>query len=104
MSKSQRTKGQSGERELANILSDYLGTKVQRNLGQERDGGCDVTVGEWAIQVKRQEKMRPYPWLAQATQDADTNYRPVVAARSNGKRWIVMMDIADFMDIVREGM
>jgi hypothetical protein len=52
-----RTKGAVAEREIFNILSDCLGVKVERNLVQTREGGSDTVVGDWAIEVKRQETL-----------------------------------------------
>lgn len=42
MSKSQRTKGAVGEREVCDLILRDLGIEVHRNLQQTRDGGADI--------------------------------------------------------------
>lgn len=67
MSKSQRTKGAAGERELCNILHDRLGVDVHRNLSQTRDGGTDIAMGPFRIEVKRRARIAGvYDWLDQS--------------------------------------
>ena len=57
-----RNKGAAGERELAKILADELGIEVQRKLGQDRDGGDDIQVGKYRLEVKRREALRLDDW------------------------------------------
>ena len=107
MGLSQREKGKVGEREAANTLSDLLGTHLFRNLGQERDGGSDITVpstaGDLAVQVKRQERARIGPWLRQARDDVNgSDAIPCVMWRANGKGWCVVMEVEEWAKLVRE--
>ena len=109
MSKASRIKGQQGERELADIFSEELGINLFRNLGQERDGGSDLTVpsslGPIGVQVKRQERAKINPWLRQARDDVANSEEeavPVVAWRANGKKWVIAMDLEEFIKFVRE--
>ena len=44
MSKFSRSKGQRGEREVAELLQKHLQTEVKRELGAPRDGGCDIKI------------------------------------------------------------
>jgi len=86
--KGRRSKGQSGERELAGLLSKALGHEVVRNLDQARDGGPDV----WglpgvALEVKRQERVTLEPWWEQAVQQAHRSQVPVLAYRQSRKPW-----------------
>ena len=60
-----RNKGAAGERELAKILADELGIEVQRKLGQARDGGDDIQVGKYRLEVKRREALRLDDWCEQ---------------------------------------
>ena len=108
MGRSQRTKGQSGERELAGILQDRLGGTVRRALGQERDGGADIQsegspLSGWAIQVKRVEALSLGRAWRQAEADAGSR-RPVVAHRANGGSWCfyVRLTADEFCQMVRE--
>ena len=104
MSKSQRTKGQAGERELAGIINDELGTSISRNLDQTRDGGCDLwlTVAgkPMAIECKRQERASVPAWLAQVAK-VEAEYH-VVAWRPSRQPWTVCMPLEDFLKITRE--
>lgn len=100
--KGKRNKGAGGERELAAILSDYLGRVVKRNLGQAREGGCDINIQHWNIEVKRQEKIKIYDWMTQAQESCATGQSPVVAFRKNGKDWLVTMTLNDWMALIRE--
>ena len=111
-----RQKGAQGEREFAELLRTY-GYKAQR--GQQHAGGSDVPdvrhdVPGIHFEVKRVQSGSPYKWLAQAILDA-ANQRdvsgshnvcgngkatalvPVVAHRRNGKDWIAILPMRDFL-------
>jgi Holliday junction resolvase len=60
-----RNKGARGENELAGILTDELGFEVKRKLGQARDGGDDIQIGKYRIEVKRREALRLDDWCQQ---------------------------------------
>ena len=47
-----KLKGATGEREAAHILSDLLGKIVKRKLGAARDGGSDIDIQGYSIEVK----------------------------------------------------
>ena len=104
MSKSQRTKGAAGEREVVGILRDELGIEVARNLDQSRDGGCDITLQvagkAMALEVKRQERASVPTWLAQVGK-VDAEYHAVVW-RPSRQAWTVCLPLADFIKLVRE--
>lgn len=88
MSASQRNKGASAERALFRLLSDELGTAVERNLSQTRGGGADcLSIDGLAIEVKRQEKGFQESWWQQATQQAGSDRVPVVAYRRSRQPW-----------------
>ncbi|MEF2789319.1 MAG: hypothetical protein U0N23_04275, partial [Parasutterella excrementihominis] len=53
MGKSQRTKGAAGEREICDLILRDLGIEVHRNLQQTRDGGADIKLKPFSIEVKR---------------------------------------------------
>jgi Holliday junction resolvase len=63
--KTSRNKGARGEREFAEMLSNELGQVVKRKLGQARDGGDDIQVGRFRIEVKRREKLAIEAWCKQ---------------------------------------
>lgn len=101
-----RTKGQTGEREVADrlnyIINDEmkkfglpLPTKpiVQRNQNQSAVGGNDLTnVMGLSIEVKRQETLSVNSWWAQTVAAAKRNCEfPVLVYRQNRKAWHVVM-------------
>lgn len=98
MSKSQRTKGAAGEREVCNIIRITLGVDAHRNLSQTRDGGTDIAVGKFRIEVKRRAKIgNVYEWMAQSEASCDDPGQvPVVCARADGKQWLAIVNLDDF--------
>ena len=108
MSKSQRTKGAGGERELCAILSDALGQVVKRKLGQARDSGHDISLSPFYIEVKRRKRVALlYEAMQQAGNYPDNlNHpfgpRPVVMLRADGKEWLVVMRLDDWIKLARE--
>lgn len=97
-----RNKGAAGEREFAALLTDALGVVVRRKLGQARDGGDDVQVGKYRIEVKRREALRLDDWCKQIEQATEPGEVPVVAYRRNGQPWRVVVPIDWFLEQVRE--
>lgn len=95
MSARERRKGQSGERELAALLTDMLGRAVKRNLGAARDGGDDITIGAYRVEVKRRKRIAVHEFMAQAIEQAGEGEVPVVAMRGDGEQWVVMMRLQD---------
>ena len=53
MSASQRNKGAAGEREVCSLIREHLGIKAVRNLLQTREGGADLKLNPYSIEVKR---------------------------------------------------
>jgi hypothetical protein len=103
-----RTKGASGEREVATMLNGiiaqvmtamgYAGDEieaaakcVQRNQNQTAVGGCDLTnVFGIAVEVKRQEQVSLGSWWAQCEKSARANNElPLLIWRQNRKPWRV---------------
>lgn len=103
MSASQRNKGAEGEREVCRLILDNLGIKVGRNLDQWRDGGYDIPLGPFLLEVKRRKQMAFYEWFHQIEAAcASTGKQPVVFARADGERWKVIIDAGLFFQLVRE--
>lgn len=104
MGKSQRKKGQAGEREVAGILNDALGVNVSRNLDQARAGGCDlwleVAGKPMALEVKRTERASFPAWIDQVGQ-VPAEYRSVIW-RPSRHPWMVALSLDDFINIIRE--
>lgn len=108
-----RNKGATGERDLARIFSDELGFEVKRTLGQARDGGADIHIGRFVIEVKRQERLAIEAWCQQveaavttiADIDADGELRPpvpVVVFRRNGEPWRAVVPLDFLIHAMRE--
>ena len=128
MSAKERTKGATGERELAKILRDELGAEITRNLVQSREGGADLLgVPGWAIECKRAADKSLNKWWLQACQQADRagmkpaliyridrcDWRVIVAMRHLfpsfecqpiGITWTVEMSLPAWCAVVREEM
>lgn len=99
MSKSQRTKGAAGEREVCKILRDSLGVDAHRNLSQTRDGGTDIALGPFRIECKRRKAIgNVYEWMQQSEAACtEPGQIPVVACRKDGGHWLVVLNLDDFM-------
>ena len=97
MSAAQRAKGATAERELAAILAGLLGVVCKRQLGQERDGGCDIKIGRARIQVKRCEMLALPAWWRQTVADAVDGV-PVLAWRQSGKKWTFRVPLLAVLD------
>lgn len=102
VSKAQRNKGAGFEREIANDLTESWGKKIQRNIGQARDGGDDITVKPFRIECKRRKGISVYKWLEQCI-DSMLPYHigvtlqvPIVIARADQKEAIVIMRYEDW--------
>ena len=105
MSAHQRRKGAAGERELAAELSAQLGIEIKRVLGQARDGGFDIRVGPFAVEVKRRKRIG-LVYEASGQAEESTNkppfQTPVIAMRADGKDWLVTLRLCDFIKLARE--
>jgi Holliday junction resolvase len=97
-----RNKGAGGERELAALLTDALGFVVQRKLGQARDGGDDIQVGKFRIEVKRHERLQIRQWCEQVEQACAPGDVPVVAFRQNGQPWRAVVPLDVIILLMRE--
>jgi Holliday junction resolvase len=97
-----RNKGAAGERELAALLSEHLGFVVKRNLGQARDGADDLTVAQFRIEVKRQERLQVDKWSEQVEACAQPGEVPVLMYRRNGQPWRVCLRLEHFIPMMRD--
>jgi hypothetical protein len=95
MGKSQRTKGASFEREIANALG------VKRKIGQARDGGNDLDLPPYTIECKRRARASfSWDWMEQAIA-ASTPERPVpvVIVRGDRGEAFVVMRFSDWQGL-----
>jgi hypothetical protein len=85
-----KSKGSSGEREMCAWLINNLHVDAKRNLEQTRDGGIDIIIPPFGVEVKRCETLNLKDWWIQA-KTACLNHpddlMPVVAFRQNKSKW-----------------
>lgn len=81
------------------LLRDALGVDVHRNLSQTRDGGTDIAMGCFRIEVKRRRRIgNLYDWMAQSEASCtEPGQIPVVLSRADGKKqWLATLNFEDF--------
>jgi Holliday junction resolvase len=100
--KSARNKGAAAERELAAMLSDQLGIVVKRKLGQARDGGDDIQIGQFRIEVKRRERLAIEQWCKQVEAASGPENVPIVAFRRSGEPWRAVVPMSWLIFAIRE--
>ena len=95
-----KAKGSAGERELARKLREY-GYECRR--GQQysgANGDADVVgLPRIHIECKRVERLNLYDAMAQAKHDARTGELPAVFHRRNNCKWLVTMELDDWMSL-----
>ena len=98
-----REKGAKGERELAKVLREYGYTEAKR--GQQFcgvNGNADVIgLPHIHIECKRVEKLNLCNAMEQAKKDTKGKL-PAVFHRKNRSKWLVTMELTDFMKIYKE--
>lgn len=80
-----RSKGARAERELCELLREYLGveaTRQYKQFAQAQHGDIEQLIGPYIVEVKNQAKITLGPWWEQARlAAAKRNARPCVAYR-----------------------
>lgn len=98
-----KRKGAEGERELARKLKEY-GYRTRR--GQQycgANGDADVVGLPYIhIECKRVEALNVSKAMLQAKADARENEIPAVFHRKNNEKWLVTLELDDFMKIYSE--
>jgi len=102
MSKSQRNKGAGYEREVCDVFTSAAGRKIQRHIGQARDGGNDITVGKLIVECKRRKTLGTVEgWLRQAeAAKVREEQAAVVVARSDGGKSLAILSLDDLLRII----
>lgn len=116
MGKSQRIKGQVGEREIRNLIESYTGIRLKRNQNQSSDGGYDLivdlslltskedkvralTIDEWSIEVKNTEKgYQPAYWVQTLDQAERYERKPVLFYKVARKGWNCVVKLSDIVN------
>jgi len=102
MGKSQRIKGSVYERDVCHAIEDATGIKVNRNIGQSRDGGDDITLPPYRIECKRRASISTYVWMDQCAKSCGPTDVPVVIARGDGRESLVVMRFDDWIKLAME--
>lgn len=98
-----KQKGSAGERELANKLKEY-GYDCRRSVQYNgKDGQADVLgLPKIHIECKRVERLNLYDAMEQAKRDAKNGDAPMVFHRKNRSKWLVTIELDDFMKLYKE--
>ena len=108
MGKMQRVKGATYEREVAKFFADMLDLDFKRVLGQERDGGGDVTAegSGFLIECKRYKAMKGlYGWMRQASISSFNTLVPkipVLAIRTDNEESLIVIRMKDTIAFAKE--
>jgi Holliday junction resolvase len=92
----QRRKGMRGENDLATMLTERLGATVKRRLSQSRDGGHDLEMDGWALEVKRASDPQIKKWWLQ-TLDQSSDLKPALAYRLDRHDWRFIVRLSDIL-------
>ena len=97
-----KTKGKTGEREVAALLREYGYGGARGVQYQGGKDSADVTgLPGYHIEVKRVERFDLEAAMAQARNDADGAAIPVVFHRKSKHGWVVVLDADKFLTLVR---
>lgn len=103
-----RTKGATGERQLAKKLREYGydARRGQQYCGSNGDADVETNMGNIHIECKYTARGHGllYDWLNQSKRDAKENEMPVVMHRyvnkdTRGLPWLVTLSLDDFMNL-----
>lgn len=101
MGKMSRTKGKTGEREVARLLREYGFADAER--GVQYHGGPnspDVKgIPGIHIEVKRVEALQLYKAMEQSKNDSAPDEIPTVFHRKNREDWVVIMPLDGFIKL-----
>jgi Holliday junction resolvase len=99
--RSAKSKGSNFERQVASIMSDELGAKVERVLLSGVRGEGDLQGLDVHCECKRQEQVRLLEWYDQAAKTSGG--KPIAIIHKKSRQPIfVTMEIGDWMDLFRE--
>ena len=97
----QRQRGAETEREVCKIVTEKTGWQTNRILGQARDGGADIRLARWVLEVKRRKSIAVYDWIDQATKACAPYEIPAVVCRGDKRAFLVIQRLDDWLDLVK---
>ena len=102
MSRSQRVKGASYEREVMAVFSEAFGDTFRRILGQARDSGADGNVGRFRVECKRRARLATQAsWYAQVKAATKEGEIPLVVMREDHGENMVLLSLSHFLALTR---
>lgn len=103
MSINSRRKGAVGEREIALTLREY-GYDVHRAAQYcGKNGDADIYgLPHIHAEIKRVERLNIHDAMDQSRRDARDKEIPVVMHRKNHTKWLVTMDLEDWIRLYRD--
>ncbi len=101
MGKRQRQRGAETEREVCDKIAASTGWVVKRELGQARDGGADIRLARWVLEVKRRRSIAVYEWVDQATAACAPYEIPAVVCRGDKREFLVIQRLDDWLNLVK---
>lgn len=101
MGKRQRERGAETEREVCEAIAEKIGWVVKRELGQARDGGCDIRLGQFVLEVKRRKAIAVYEWIDQASAACAPYEIPVVVCRADKREFLVIQRLDEWLKMAK---
>ena len=110
MARASRAKGVAGEREVAQVYAEHGWTvrglegegdhlAIKRRDAADEDAYWYEPVTIFS-EVKRQERLQLWAWLAQAQSEAPSGTVPVVSFRRNRGQWYACLPLRDLLRLV----
>jgi hypothetical protein len=98
----QRQRGAETEREVCAKIAEATGWNAKRELGQARDGGCDIRLAQFVVEVKRRKSIAVYEWVDQAKAACSTDELPVVVCRGDKREFLVIQPLEDWLRMAKK--
>lgn len=100
-----KRKGNAGERELCALLAADGVAVRNEQWGKGGKDNPDISLEmagkRYHVECKRAERFNAYDAMEQAVRDANGHAIPVVMHRRNRKRWLVVMNLENFIDLAK---
>ena len=100
-----KRKGKVGELEFCRKMKEY-GYNVRRSAqycGNAEEGQADVIGLDYIYcEIKRVENLNLYNAMEQSKRDRKQGQFPVVFHRKNNKKWLVSMELDDWIQLYNE--
>lgn len=104
MGKTSKRKGNTGERELLDILQQHgeAHRNDQRYIGGFGNPDIAFTCGQhrFHVEAKRTERLNLHAAIRQAERDAVEGQTPTVMHRRNREPWYVTIPLSEFLSIL----